>query len=130
MAAPVFTDPRFYDERAAYAWVEACVWPEGPVCPHCGSVDSATALQGKSTRVGVYKCRGCRKRICCVEVQGSVALAGHGRAEGPLRRDHAARPKTRWTKACCAGRSLARTARTCPSASIAIASTPARVRRA
>ena len=24
------------DEEAAYAWVEARVWPNGPVCPHCG----------------------------------------------------------------------------------------------
>jgi Transposase zinc-ribbon domain len=26
------------DEAAAYAWVEARIWPDGPVCPHCGGV--------------------------------------------------------------------------------------------
>ena len=27
--------PHFHDERAAYEWVEARVWPNGRVCPHC-----------------------------------------------------------------------------------------------
>jgi transposase-like protein len=51
----------FQDETAAYAWVEARVWPEGPICPHCGGMDRIGMLQGKSTRVGVYKCYQCRK---------------------------------------------------------------------
>jgi transposase-like protein len=51
----------FQDENAAYAWVEARVWPEGPICPHCGGVDRIGKLQGKSTRPGVYKCYQCRK---------------------------------------------------------------------
>jgi transposase-like protein len=37
-------------------------WPDGrPVCPHCGVVDRATELKGKSTRPGLFKCRACRK---------------------------------------------------------------------
>jgi transposase-like protein len=51
----------FQDEAAAYAWVEARVWPEGPICPHCGGTERIGKLQGKSTRVGVYKCYQCRK---------------------------------------------------------------------
>jgi transposase-like protein len=51
----------FKDEAAAHAWVEARVWPNGRVCPHCGVVDQSGALKGKSTRVGVYKCYACRK---------------------------------------------------------------------
>src|ERR1700676_1918593 len=51
----------FQDETAAYAWVEARVWPEGPICPHCGGTDRIGKLQGKSTRPGVYKCYQCRK---------------------------------------------------------------------
>jgi transposase-like protein len=50
-----------HDEAAAYKWVEARVWPNGRVCPHCGVVDDSGALKGKSTRVGVYKCYSCRK---------------------------------------------------------------------
>src|SRR6202000_2374119 len=30
-------------------------------CPHCGGTDRIGKLQGKSTRVGVYKCYQCRK---------------------------------------------------------------------
>ncbi|GIK50113.1 MAG: IS1595 family transposase [Hyphomonadaceae bacterium] len=53
----------FRDEAAAYKWVEARVWPNGRVCPHCGVVDHSGPLKGKSTRIGVYKCyeRECRK---------------------------------------------------------------------
>jgi transposase-like protein len=53
--------PYFHDEHAAYAFVEACLWPNGSVCPHCGSVDRSGKLGGKSTRVGLYKCYDCRK---------------------------------------------------------------------
>jgi Transposase DDE domain group 1 len=49
---------------------------------------------------------------------------------GPPPSDQAARPNTSWTKARWAEMSLAGTARTCPLLSIAIASTPAKVRRA
>jgi transposase-like protein len=51
------------DEAAAYAWVEARIWPEGPVCPHCGGVDRLSKMGGKSTRIGVYKCYQCRKQF-------------------------------------------------------------------
>jgi transposase-like protein len=51
----------FHDEAAAYVWVEQRVWPEGPICPHCGGVDRIGKLEGKSTRPGVYKCYQCRK---------------------------------------------------------------------
>lgn len=53
--------PHLHDERAAYAFVEARVWPKGRVCPHCGVVDQSSAMKGKSTRVGAYKCYACRK---------------------------------------------------------------------
>jgi len=51
----------FNDEEAARVHFERLRWPDGPVCPHCGAVDQATELQGKSTRPGLYKCRACRK---------------------------------------------------------------------
>ena len=59
--ASVLDAKHFKDEAAAYRWVEARVWPDGRVCPHCGTVDNSVALKGKSTRIGVYKCRDCRK---------------------------------------------------------------------
>lgn len=55
--------PQFRDEQAAYDYVEAQLWPTGPVCPHCGNNDPEriTLLQGKSTRIGTRKCKECRK---------------------------------------------------------------------
>ena len=57
----VLSAKHFHDEKAAYAFVEAKVWPKGRVCPHCGVVDQSGALKGSSTRLGVYKCYACRK---------------------------------------------------------------------
>ncbi|MBY0371662.1 IS1595 family transposase [bacterium] len=57
----VLNDKHFHDEKAAYKWVEARVWPEGPVCPHCGGVERINPMKGKSTRIGTYKCYQCRK---------------------------------------------------------------------
>lgn len=51
------------DEEAAYAWVEAHVWPDGPVCPHCQEKARVSKMQGKSTRFGLYKCYACRKQF-------------------------------------------------------------------
>src|SRR5687767_6623316 len=53
--------PHFHNEAAAFAFVEARVWPEGPVCPHCGGVERISLMGGKSTRQGLYKCYQCRK---------------------------------------------------------------------
>jgi transposase-like protein len=51
----------FQTEEAAFAYVEAKLWPDGPVCPHCGVIGEAGRLQGKSTRPGLWKCYACRK---------------------------------------------------------------------
>jgi transposase-like protein len=61
MANSVFNSKALQDETAAYRWVEAQIWPEGPVCPHCGGVDRISPMKGKSTRIGTYKCYQCRK---------------------------------------------------------------------
>ena len=55
------SSPHFHDEKSAYKFVEAHVWADGRVCPHCGTVDKSGALKGNSTRIGVYKCYACRK---------------------------------------------------------------------
>jgi transposase-like protein len=51
----------FHNEDEAFAYVEARVWPDGPVCPHCGGVERISKMQGQSTRKGLYKCYQCRK---------------------------------------------------------------------
>lgn len=55
------TDPIFTDEDAARQHFEAIHWPDGPVCPHCGSVNEATLMQGASHRPGLYQCNSCRQ---------------------------------------------------------------------
>jgi transposase-like protein len=57
----VLTQPQFQGEAEAYKFVEAHVWPSGPVCPRCGGNERIGKLEGKSTRLGVYKCYACRK---------------------------------------------------------------------
>jgi transposase-like protein len=67
--------PHYHDEEAAYAYVEARVWPEGPVCPHCGGFERIGKMGGKSTRVGTYKCYQCRKPFT-VKI-GTIFEASH-----------------------------------------------------
>jgi transposase-like protein len=59
--ASVLSQKHFHNEDEAFSYVEARVWPEGPVCPHCGGVERISKMQGKSTRKGLYKCYQCRK---------------------------------------------------------------------
>jgi len=71
----VVSAPHFHNEKAAYAYVEARIWPEGPVCPHCGCFGRIYELKGKSTRIGVRKCGDCRKPFT-VKV-GTIFEASH-----------------------------------------------------
>jgi transposase-like protein len=57
-------NPIFTDETKAREWLEARVWPNGPVCPHCGATGGdVTALQGKAHRPGLYQCAACREQF-------------------------------------------------------------------
>jgi len=67
------TREAFHREPAAFAYLEATLWPDGPVCPHCGTIGRATKLQtaggvkeGKrQARIGLWKCneKECRKQF-------------------------------------------------------------------
>jgi len=63
MAGSVLSEDRFQSEDAAFVFVEAALWPRGPVCPHCGNVDAKRIkkMEGKTTRRGLYNCKECRK---------------------------------------------------------------------
>src|SRR5437667_815095 len=61
MANSILSAAHFHNEEAAYKFIEARVWPRGPVCPHCGGVERNSKMGGKSTRIGTYKCYDCRK---------------------------------------------------------------------
>jgi len=59
-----FQQARKLTDEQAREYLESLRWPNGPVCPHCGSTE-ATKLKGKATRPGVYKCKAkvCRKQF-------------------------------------------------------------------
>ena len=61
MAKSALSAPHFRNEPLAFAYVEARLWPNGPVCRHCGETARVGALKGKTTRPGLYKCYACRK---------------------------------------------------------------------
>src|SRR5262245_56735855 len=68
-------NPIFTDETAARKHLEAIRWPDGPVCPYCGTLDETTALGGRSMGEGWYHCNACRKKYT-VRV-GSVYEPSH-----------------------------------------------------
>ena len=55
----IFKEAHFRDDEAARVYLENLLWPDGTVCPHCGTVDHAY----KTKRPGVYRCasKECRK---------------------------------------------------------------------
>jgi len=61
MAKSVLNAPHFQSESAAFAFVEARLWPNGPVCPHCKETARIGRLNGKTTRPGLHKCYACGK---------------------------------------------------------------------
>jgi transposase-like protein len=74
MATPVLSAPYFHNEEAAYALIEAHIWANGRVCPHCGVVDESGALKDVRSKVskkspegklihGLYKCYACRQQF-------------------------------------------------------------------
>jgi transposase-like protein len=48
----IFSAPHFHDDEAARKFLEGLLWPEGPVCPHCGVLGHAY----ETKRAGVYRC--------------------------------------------------------------------------
>lgn len=57
----ILANPIFQDETKAREWLEARIWPDGPICPKCGVIDQATLMEGKSHRPGLYQCNACRE---------------------------------------------------------------------
>jgi transposase-like protein len=54
-----FTEPRFTNDDAARAYLEALRWPDGPICPHCGTINHAYAIKPAGTyRCAEAACRG------------------------------------------------------------------------
>jgi transposase-like protein len=56
-------NPIFHDAEAAREWLENLLWPDGPICPHCGLIGCAYKLNGKKQRPGLYECKGCAEQF-------------------------------------------------------------------
>ena len=54
------SNPIFHDETKARKHLESILWPDGPVCPHCGEYENIRCLNGKSHRPGLHQCNSCR----------------------------------------------------------------------
>lgn len=52
---------RFTNEDAARGHLEAKLWPDGPVCPHCGVINRASRISGG--RAGLLFCNACREQF-------------------------------------------------------------------
>jgi transposase-like protein len=76
LSMSILSKPYFHDEAAAIEFVESVLWPDGPVCYHCGKSDWVYPLKGirgrskvdKETgeiihgkeRLGLRKCGHCK----------------------------------------------------------------------
>ena len=61
LSVGVLTQPFFHDEAAAVTKLESIVWPTDVVCPHCGVVGEGYELKGKRSRIGLRRCKACKK---------------------------------------------------------------------
>src|SRR5665647_2987702 len=52
-----FSEPHFHDEEAARVWFEKARWPDGPNCPHCGSLKHYATKKAGRYRCGEKECR-------------------------------------------------------------------------
>ena len=70
----ILSKPYMHNEAAAFAHVEALLWADGPVCPHCGNCGKVYALVGVRSKAskknpegverhGLKKCAACRKQF-------------------------------------------------------------------
>jgi hypothetical protein len=87
MAKPILSHPRFFSEEAAFEYVEAQLWPNGPVCPHCGALGEKIGrltVRSKPSKknpegvvqVGLRKCYACRGPVFTVR-KGSIFEDSH-----------------------------------------------------
>ena len=74
MAKNQFKEPRFHDETAARAWFEASRWPNGPICPKCGS-----AKHYATKKEGVYRCAASKCRKDFTVMTGTVMERSHAK---------------------------------------------------
>jgi transposase-like protein len=63
MSAADIQAPAFTNDALAREAIEKLLWPNGPVCPHCGCVSKIGKIEGKSARPGLYWCGDCKAQF-------------------------------------------------------------------
>ena len=63
MSESLLSMAHLQNEEAAYAFIEARIWPKGAICPHCGGTERNKKMGGTATRIGLYKCYDCRSQF-------------------------------------------------------------------
>jgi transposase-like protein len=53
----IFKGKQFTDEDVARGWFEFARWPDGPICPHCGSLKHYATKKAGRYRCGEKECR-------------------------------------------------------------------------
>lgn len=61
-------EPHFHDDSAARQYLEATLWPNGPTCPHCGSIYTAYITR----KPGLYRCGAKECRMDFTVTVGTV----------------------------------------------------------
>jgi transposase-like protein len=69
------SDPQFHDEAAAFAEIEAILWPSCPVCPRCQERERITRVNGKTARPGLRRCLPCKRQFTVTV--GTVFQSSH-----------------------------------------------------
>jgi transposase-like protein len=69
----ILSERHFHNEAAAIERLEAIVWPDGPVCPHCKGKERLTKANGG--RPGLWRCGPCKRQFT-VKV-GTVFESSH-----------------------------------------------------
>jgi|SRR6266850_192798 len=61
----LLNQPHFQDADKAREYLESLRWPNGPICPHCGTIGQHWKLEGESHRPGLWKCsaNACRQQF-------------------------------------------------------------------
>ncbi len=73
------SSPQFRNETLARKHLESTRWPDGPICPHCGSIDRASQIKAQTkdagARDGLWFCNECREQFTVTV--GTVMEASH-----------------------------------------------------
>ena len=72
---------RFHDEAAAFEFVEAALWPNGPICHHCGGYERISAITPNDQRQPNWTARMPPRKNCGMHLRLLRPLASLGRSQ-------------------------------------------------